>query len=70
MQAYFFLFLQCFTSLFLPYPIDNGYTGRRDRSHQMTEKAVLCYPPAEPAMQCASARWYIVLPVLLVDNTG
>ena len=30
------------------YPKDKYYTGQCDRSSQMTEKAILCYPPAGP----------------------
>ena len=37
--------------------MDNCFTGLHDRSHQMTEKAVLCYTPAGPVWYCAFARW-------------
>ena len=32
----------------IPYPMDNCFTGRRDRSHQTPEKDVLYIIPAGP----------------------
>ena len=45
----------------IPYPMDNCFTGRRDRSHQTSEKDVLYILPAGPITECAFARWRIVL---------
>ena len=39
----------------IPYPMDNCFTGRRDRSRQTPEKDVL--------YRSAFARWRIVLPL-------
>ena len=46
------------------YPMDNCFTGQRDRSRQMPEKDVLYILPAGPVTECAFARWRIVLPLL------
>ena len=43
------------------YPMDNCFTGRRDRSRQTSEKDVLYILPAGPVTECAFARWRIVL---------
>ena len=43
------------------YPMDNCFTGRRDRSRQTSEKDVLYILPAGPVTGCAFARWRIVL---------
>ena len=45
----------------IPYPMDNCFTGRRDRSRQTSEKDVLYILPAGPVTECAFARWRIVL---------
>ena len=45
----------------IPYPMDNCFTGRRDRSRQTPEKDVLYILPAGPVTECAFARWRIVL---------
>ena len=49
----------------LPYPMDNCFTDRCDRSRQMPEKDVLFLIPAGPVTECAFARWRIVLPSCL-----
>ena len=46
------------------YPMDNCFTGRRDRSRQTSEKEVLYILPTGLVTECAFARWYIVLPFL------
>ena len=38
----------------IPYPMDNCFTGRRDRSHQTPEKDVLYRIPAGPARRVHS----------------
>ena len=43
------------------YPMDNCFTGWRDRSRQTSEKDVLYILPAGPVTECAFARWRIVL---------
>ena len=48
----------------IPYPMDNYFTGRRDRFLQTPEKDILYRIPAEPVTECAFARWHIVLPLL------
>ena len=48
----------------IPYPMDNCFTGWRDRSRQTSEKDVLYIIPAVPVTECAFARWRIVLPLL------
>ena len=45
----------------IPYPMDNCFTGRRDRSRQTPEKDVLYILPAGPVTERAFARWRIVL---------
>ena len=48
----------------IPYPMDNCFTGRRDRSRQMTEKVILYKLPAGPVMECTFARFAsCILPV-------
>ena len=47
------------------YPMDNCFTGWRDRSRQLAEKDVLYILPAGPVMECAFARWRIILPSCL-----
>ena len=49
----------------IPYPMDNRFTGRHDRSRQTPEKDVLYILPAGPVTECAFARWRIVLPSCL-----
>ena len=40
----------------IPYPMDNCFTGRRDRSRQMTGKVILYKLPAGPVTECTFAR--------------
>ena len=47
------------------YPKDNCFTGRRDRSRQMTEKAILYKLLAGPVTDCTFVRWRTVLPSCL-----
>ena len=47
------------------YPMDNCFTGRRDRSRQTPEKGVLYILPARPVTESAFARWRIVFPSCL-----
>ena len=54
----------------IPYPIDNCFTGRRDRSRQTLEKDVLYIILAGPATECAFAKWRIVLPCCLDNVTS
>ena len=49
------------------YPMDNCFTGRRDRSRQTPEKDVLYILPAGPVTDCAFARWRIVLHFLFTS---
>ena len=42
------------------YPMDHCFTGRRDRSHQMTEKVILYKLPAGPVTECTFARCRLV----------
>ena len=42
--------------------MDNYFTGRRDQSRQMAEKAILYRIPAGLVMECVFARWRIILP--------
>ena len=49
------------------YPMDNCFTGRRDRSRQTPEKDVLYMLPAGPVTECAFARWRIVLHFLFTS---
>ena len=51
----------------IPYPMDNCFTGRRDRSRQTPEKDVLYMLPAGPVTECAFARWRIVLHFLFTS---
>ena len=51
----------------IPYPMDNCFTGRRDRSRQTPEKDVLYILPAGPVTECAFARWRIVLHFLFTS---
>ena len=43
----------------IPYPMDNYFTGRRDRSRQMTEKVNLYKLPGR-VTECAFARCRLV----------
>ena len=45
----------------IPYPMDNCFTGRHDRSRQTSEKDGLYILPAGPVTECAFARWRMVL---------
>ena len=45
----------------IPYPMDNCFTGRCDRSRQTSEKDALYILLAGPVTKCAFARWRIVL---------
>ena len=47
------------------YPMENCFTGQRDRSCKMTEKVILYIVLAGPVMECAFARWRIILPSCL-----
>ena len=49
----------------IPYPMDNCFTGRRDRYCQTPEKDVLYTILAGPVTESAFARWRIVLPSCL-----
>ena len=49
----------------IPYPMDNCFTGRCDRSRKTTEKAVLYKLWAGPVMECTFTRWRTVLPSCL-----
>ena len=49
----------------IPCPMDNCFTGRRDRSRQTPEKDILYILLAEPVTECAFTRWRIVLPSCL-----
>ena len=40
--------------------MDNCFTGRRDQSHQMTEKDILYKLPAGPVTECTFARCSLV----------
>ena len=51
----------------IPYPMDNCFTGRRDRSRQTSEKDVLYILPAGPVTECAFPRWRIVLHFLFTS---
>ena len=42
------------------YPMDNCFTGRRDRSRQMTEKVILYKLSAGPFTECTFARCRLV----------
>ena len=42
------------------YPMDNCFTGRRDRSRQTTEKVILYKIPAGPVTECTFARCRLV----------
>ena len=42
------------------YPMDNCFTGRRDRSRQTTEKIILYKIPAGPVTECTFARCRLV----------
>ena len=42
------------------YPMDNCFTGRRDRSRQMTEKVILYKLPAGLVTECTFARCRLV----------
>ena len=44
----------------IPYPMDNCFTGRRDRSRQTTEKVILYKIPAGPVTECTFARCRLV----------
>ena len=74
-SACFFLERQNFANLIsklnfyklIPYPMDNCFTGRRDRSRQTPEKDVLYILPAGPVTECAFARWRIVLHFLFTS---
>ena len=44
----------------IPYPMDNCFTGRRDRSRQTTEKVILYKIPAGPVTVCTFARCRLV----------
>ena len=48
-----------------PYPMDNCFTGRYDRSRQMPVKDVLYVLPAGLVIECAFSRWRIILPSCL-----
>ena len=54
----------------IPYPMDNCFTGRCNRSHQTPEKDVLYIIPAGPVTECAFASWRIVLPSCLDSVTS
>ena len=54
----------------IPYPMDNCFTRRRDRSCQTPEKDVQYRIPAGPVTECAFARWCIVLPSCLDSVTS
>ena len=42
------------------YPMDNCFTGRRDRSRQMIEKGILYKLPVGPVTECTFARCCLV----------
>ena len=42
------------------YPMNNCFTGRRDRSRQTTEKVILYKIPAGPVTECTFARCRLV----------
>ena len=42
------------------YPMDNCFTGQRDRSRQTTEKVILYRIPAGPVTECIFARCRLV----------
>ena len=44
----------------IPYPMDNCFTGRRDWSHQMTEKVIMYKLPAGLVTECTFARCRLV----------
>ena len=54
----------------IPYPMDNCFTGRRDRSRQMPEKDVLYIILTGPVTECAFARRLLVLPSCLDSVTS
>ena len=55
---------------FIPYPMNNHFTGRHDWSHQMPEKDTLYILPAGPVMECTFARCHLVLPFCLDSMTS
>ena len=59
------LFFYCVNT---SYPMDNCFTGRRNRSRQTSEKDVLYILPAGPVTECAFARWRIVLHFLFAED--
>ena len=44
----------------IPYPMDNCFTGRRDRSRQTTEKVILYIILEGPVTDCAFARCHLM----------
>ena len=54
----------------IPYPMDNCFTGRRDRSRQTTEKVILYKIPAGPVTECTFARCRLVHTSCLVRMTS
>ena len=56
----FVSFLGPFYCVKTSYPMNNCFTGRRDRSRQMTEKVILYKLPAGPVTECIFARCRLV----------
>ena len=54
----------------IPYPMDNCFTGRRNRSRQTTEKVILYKIPAGPVTECTFARCRLVHTSCLVRMTS
>ena len=54
----------------IPYPMDNCFTGRHDRSRQTTEKVILYKIPAGPVTECTFARCRLVHTSCLVRMTS
>ena len=52
------------------YPMDNCFTGRRDRSRQTTEKVILYKIPAGPVTVCTFARCRLMHTSCLVRMTS
>ena len=54
----------------IPYPMDNCFTGRRDRSRQTTEKVILYKIPAGPVTVCTFTRCRLMHTSCLVRMTS
>ena len=56
----------------IPYPMDNCFTGRRDRSRQTSEKDVLYILPAGPVtcVHSPGGAWYFIscLPIDVIAS--